>query len=298
MHAVHLLPGDQQRMKPDLDLSDSAGTHRVLAFMNQKGGCGKTTTAVHLAGALSSLGERVLLIDLDPQAHATMALGYAVFDEMSLIDLLLGACDADACVQEVAGNIRLIPSSPRVAHFEESAERMLTPERRLLDAINSLSMDFDWILLDCPPRAGGVLCANAMRACDEVVLVVETGAFALQGALQALQLIEAHSTSYSAAFDVTVLATMFDRRTRFAREVLLALQMRFGDALLDTVIRSSIRLREAAAIGEPIQVFSPRSRAAKDFAALASELMSALGARSSRVATPDRGSRVTRSNPH
>lgn len=263
-------------MNPDFKDSSQENSTRTLAFVNQKGGCGKTTTAVHLAGALARMGQRVLLVDLDPQAHATMALGCAVFDEASMVDVLLEEHSPSDCLRHVSGGICLLPSSPDLAHFEESAERLLGPERRLRDALESVVDDFDWILLDCPPRASGVLCANALTACDQVVLVVETGAFALQGALQALDLIGRHQLERESSFDLRVLATLFDRRTRFAREVLLALKMRFEEDLYDTVIRTSIRLREAAAIGEPIQVFAPRSRAAADFAALAQEVRGSL----------------------
>ena len=257
---------------------------QVLAFVNQKGGCGKTTTAVHLAGALAARGERVLLVDLDPQAHATMGLGCApdAPDEPTepgeptkptVAEVLLDDADPRAAVVEVPGGIRLLPSIPRLGRLEEVAEHELGVERRLGRALERLAPDFDRILIDCPPRADGVLCASALAASTHTMLVIETGAFALQGALQALRILDEVGTDQDRTFDVRVIGTLFDRRTRIGRELLVALHGRFGEAMFDTVIRSSVRLREAPAVGLPIQVLDPACRAAGDFAALAEEVV-------------------------
>jgi len=129
------------------------------------------------------------------------------------------------------------------------------------------------VILDCPPRADGVLTANALRACDCAVLVVETGAFALQGAIAAQRILLQRHSQEEHVFGLRVLATMFDRRLRIAREILVALQSRFGAALFDTTIRESVRLREVAALGAPVQVIDPRSRSVDDFRSLAAEVL-------------------------
>lgn len=247
---------------------------QVLALVNQKGGCGKTTTAIHLAGALAARGERVLLVDLDPQAHATMGLGLAPEHEPTLAEVLIDGAPLAGAVAEAAGGIRLVPATARLAEFEEAAERSVRPERLLREGLEAVRRDFDRVLLDCPPRADGVLTANALRAATDAVLVVETGAFALQGAVKALAVLRAVSRSQGHEWRLRVLATLFDRRTRFAREVLVALHARFGSALFDTVIRTSVRLREAPALGVPVQVLDPACRAAADFTALAEEVLS------------------------
>jgi chromosome partitioning protein len=244
----------------------------VLSFVNQKGGCGKTTVAVHLAGALAARGERVLLVDLDPQAHATLALGCAPAEELALDAVLLGDTPVESAIHVAPGGIHLLPATARLTHFEERAERAIRPERRLSDVLERVSDRYDWVLLDCPPRMDGLLCANALRASTTTVLVVETGAFALQGALAAMRMLEEAREVGERRFDVLALATMFDRRLRIARELLVALQARFGGLLLDSVIRTSVRLREAPAHALPVQLLDPASRSTADFAALAEEI--------------------------
>ena len=248
----------------------------VLAFVNEKGGCGKTTTTVHLAGALARAGHRVLAVDLDPQAHATMGLGVGVQDGgPTVADVLLGRAPLLTAVREVPGafGLRLVPSSAVLAEFEESADRELEPERRLSRELAAVRGEFDFVLVDCPPRAGGVLAANALCAADTAVLVVEAGAFALQGAIKACAILEEAARLQGSEFDVRVLGTMFDRRTRFARELLIAMHARFGERMYDTVIRTSVRLREAAASGQVVHALDPRSRAASDFSALEAEVV-------------------------
>ena len=251
---------------------------QVLSLVNQKGGCGKTTTAVNLAGALAVRGDPVLLIDLDPQAHASMALGCALDDEdPSVAEVLMDEALLVDAVQRRPGGIDLLPAKPSLAEFEEVSERLIHPEQRLRVCLEEGRGRYRWVIVDCPPRADGVLCANALFACTCAILVVETGAFALQGALQALRVLDRTAENQARSFDLRVIGTMFDRRTKFARELLVALHGRFGPSMFDTVVRSSVRLREAPAVGLPIQELAPQSRAAADFAALAEEVASQLG---------------------
>jgi len=261
---------------------------RVLPFVNQKGGCGKTTSAVNLAGALAKGGARVLLADLDPQAHASLAMGIAVSGPTAL-DVMRGdASIGEAAVAGPAG-VRVVPATEALAQFEEEAARRLAPERALRRALEGARGDFDYCILDCPARVDGVLPANALAAATTAILVVETGAFALQGALKALKVIDEVRRDHGVRFETRVLATLYDRRTRFARELLVALHARFGGALFHTAIHTSVRLREAAGCGQPIQELAPRSRAAGDFAALAEEigrLVAGPGVGSSPLAGP------------
>lgn len=246
---------------------------KTLALVNQKGGCGKTTTAVNLAGALAARGERVLLMDLDPQAHATMALSVAVEPtDSSLADVLLRGTSLRETLRAAPGGIVLTPATLELTEFEESASRTLHPERVLSQALAEIDTDFDYCLLDCPPRADGVLTANALRAADTLVLVVEMGAFALQGAFKALSVFEDLADHVEAGFDLRVVGTMFDRRAELARELLIGTQARFEEKLFDTVIHQSSRLREAAASGVPVQLYDPGCRATRDFEALAEEV--------------------------
>ena len=245
----------------------------VFALVNQKGGCGKTTAAINWAGALAARGRRVLLVDLDPQAHATMGLGVSVEGAPSLRDVLLGDALIDEALVSCAGGVWLLPATSELAEFEEISARTIQPEGMLAGQLEEMRSAFDDVVLDCPPRVDGVLAANALRAADTAVLVVETGAFALQGAVQALRVLDEMRVERGEEFDLAVLGTLFDRRTNFARELLVALHARFADEMFETVIRTSVRLREAAACGVPVQVLDPACRATQDFDALASEWM-------------------------
>ncbi len=246
---------------------------QIYALANQKGGCGKTTTAIHLAAALHARGQRVLLVDLDPQAHATLGVGCYVGHGPSLVEVLNEEVPAASCLRHLRSGLELLPASLRLAEFEEEAVHALAPERALERALKPLHERFDVAILDCPPRADGVLTANALRAATQVMLVVETGAFALQGALRAREIFEALLADSRRTPELRVLATMFDRRTRFARDVLVAMQARFGARMYDTAIRSSVRLREAVASGTPALWTTPDSPSALDFFALADEVL-------------------------
>jgi len=246
---------------------------RVLTLVNQKGGCGKTTAAINLGGALAARDQRVLLVDLDPQAHATLGLGSDADSGLSLFDVLVEGASARSALVEAPGGVTLLPASPRLAEFEEASERTLRPESVLRASLEEVAGEFDFALLDCPARADSVLTANALFASTIVLLVVETGAFALQGAVRAERLFADMGARQRSSFDIQVLGTLFDRRTRFARDLLVAMHARFGDRMFDTVVRTSVRLREAAAAGLPVQVLDPRSRATSDFRALAEEVL-------------------------
>jgi chromosome partitioning protein len=245
---------------------------QILTLANQKGGCGKTTTAIHLAAALHAAGERTLIIDLDPQAHATLGLGCFVGRSPSLLEVLRGEVPAQSALRQLRPGISLLPATLSLGEFEEEATVALEPERALGHALRPLASSFDYVVIDCPPRADGVLTANAVRAANQVLLIVETGAFALQGAVRAFEIFSGMLESEGSSTPIQVLATMFDRRTRFARDVLIGMHARFGERMYDTAIRSSVKLREAVASGVPLQWTSPRARASSDFAALASEV--------------------------
>ena len=246
---------------------------QIWALANQKGGTGKTTTAINLSAALAALGKRVLLIDLDPQAHATLGLSCFVDDEGSIVRAFLDEAPLLSLVRAVPGGFHLVPSTLSLREFEEVAERTLRPEHLLEQRLEPLLGRYDWVILDCPPRADGVLCMNAVRAATTTMLVVETGAFALQGALQARKIFQELADDVGCELDMRYLATRFDRQARFSREFLVAMQARFGDAMLDTVIRRDPCLREAAAWGVPVRKLDPASRAALDHDSLARELI-------------------------
>ncbi|MEE8466940.1 MAG: ParA family protein [Planctomycetota bacterium] len=256
----------------------------TLALVNQKGGCGKTTSAVHLAGALVTQRQRVLLVDLDPQAHATMALGCAVEDEPSMADVLLDGVPIEEALQTAPGGVSLAPATARLAEFEEIGVVRIRPEAHLRRALLTVRPKFDFVILDCPPRVDGLLAANAVRAADTVVLVIECGTFALQGALQAVLILDELAEGLEDGFRLRALATLFERDSRLDRDILIAMQARFDALLFDTVVSTSMRLREAAAAATLVQLLDPGSRAASDFDHLATEVRGLVG-RSTRQPT-------------
>ncbi len=245
---------------------------QIWALANQKGGTGKTTTAINLAASLAAAGKRVLLLDLDPQAHATLGLGCFVEEEHSIARTFLEEVPLTRLVRSAPGGFHLVPATLGLSEFEQVAERTIAPERVLEHELDGLRGRYDWVLLDCPPRADGVLTSNAIRAATTALMVVETGSFALQGALRARGLFEEMVEDSGRQLSLRYLATLFERGDSFSRELLVAMQSRFAEGMLDTVIRTDACLRESCAYGVPVRIFDPASKGALDYDALAREL--------------------------
>jgi len=253
---------------------------RTIAIVNQKGGCGKTTTAVNLAGCLATAGDRVLLIDLDPQAHATLALG---FDPETLSENLYeilvepigtkGASRLADVVQPWSDRLHLAPSGIVLSALEQklTADRAEQRTERLAAALEPVAERYDWCLIDCPPNVG-VLTFNALRAAREVLVPLETSDFAMHGVQKLLETIALLTERVGHALDVHILPTLYDGRTRYARDTLAEIRERFGELCFDTVIRANIKLREAARRGEPIVAYARSANGAQDYGSLAIEL--------------------------
>lgn len=251
---------------------------RTIAVMNQKGGCGKTTTTVNLAGALAADGYRALLIDLDAQSHATLASGLDPEDDErgNLYDVLVaseGNADLEAITVSVGENFDVAPSSIVLSALEQklASERVDSRTLRLSAAVKSLPSRYDFVLFDCPPNTG-LLTFSALRAATEVIIPLETSSFALDGAKKLLETIDILSQRTDHHPTVRILPSLYDGRTRFARETLGMIREQYKDLCFDTIIRVNVKLREAAARGVPIGRYAPRSNGAFDFAALAIEV--------------------------
>jgi chromosome partitioning protein len=249
---------------------------RTIAIINQKGGSGKTTTAINLAAALARAGRRVLLVDVDPQSHC--ALGLAVPE--SQIDLTIGDAllapdhrppERPRLVWQAARGLDLIPSTTRLAGLEAPrgglAERP-DRDRRLALALSHLADDYDWCLVDCPPFIG-LLTFNALRASDEVLIPVETGYFALQGAVNQVNTIRALGRKVGHVTPHRVLPTLHDPLSPLAVEILHELERRFEGALIPTPIRFDPRLRESVSAGVPVMQLEADSPGSHDYTALA-----------------------------
>ncbi len=250
---------------------------RVIAIVNQKGGCGKTTTTVNLAGALADEGHRVLVVDMDPQAHATLALGLEPDDlEANLYEVLVeptGSGRLDSVIVDVSESIDLAPSSIVLSALEQklASERHDARTERLAAAIDGLPPLYDFVLIDCPPNVG-LLTFNALRAAREVIIPLETSFFAIDGVQKLLETISLLSDRIGHRLHVRVLPTLYDGRTRYARNTLGEIRELFKELCFDSVVRLNVKLREAAKAGVPVSRYAPAAIGAQDYASVAMEL--------------------------
>jgi chromosome partitioning protein len=247
----------------------------VVAVVNQKGGTSKTTTAVNLAAALAESEERVLVIDLDPQATASAWLGHPEGGR-GLADLLTdgtGSLSALAFSSSASG-VDVIPSSSTLVGVERYHALSGTPgaEYVLREALRSLPARYDWILLDCPPSLG-LLVVSALAASDGVLVPVETSVLAYTAVGQLLRTVDAVKARLNSQLEISGMVACRVSRTRHAKEVMELLRKRFGSQVLKTQVRENVRLRDAAAHRLPITQYAPNSIGAEDYRELAIELM-------------------------
>ena len=244
---------------------------KVYAFANQKGGVGKTTTAINVAACLAEAGERALVVDLDPQANATSGLGMRA-NGSSTYDLLDGAPLAELAKPTRFHNLFLVPSRPELAGAAVELSQRADGERYLADALRHAD-GFDFVLLDCPPSLGP-LTVNALGASDRVVVPVQTEYYALEGLAQLMQSINLIKSRINPALAVAgVLLTMADSRTRLSAEVEAEVRKHFGDLVFTAVVPRSVRLAEAPSHGLPVTHYDRRSRGAEAYWKVAMELV-------------------------
>lgn len=254
---------------------------RVITIFNHKGGCGKTTTAINLAGTIANERRRVLLVDMDPQSHATVGCGVREDEvELSMWDVLAGAGGererlalADIA-WEIFERYYLAPSSVGLASLEQTLAGTEGREKRLARVIAEAEGRYDVLIADCGPGLG-LLSINALWAATEVLVPVDLGFFSLHGLGHTLETIDRLAERTGTERAVHVLPTMYDARARSMRRALADLREQYGPMVLATVIRFGAELRESAARGSPISEFLPQSPAHEDYRALAQELLSA-----------------------
>ncbi len=254
-------------------------TPRIIAIVNQKGGVGKSTTAVNLGASLALLGERVLLVDIDPQGNTTTGVG---IDKRAIVADAYGVLLEDVAIADVAQptdveNLWIVPATLRLAGAEVELVGTPNRERRLKDALRPVLSAYDYILIDCPPSLG-LLTVNALAAAREIVIPVQAEYYALEGLSQLTTIVEHVRADLNPDLAILgVLITMFDGRTRLAVEVLDEVHRFFPERVFHTQIPRNIRLSEAPSYGKPAVLFDPKSRGAQAYLLLARETVGGIG---------------------
>ena len=249
---------------------------RIICVTNQKGGCGKTTTAINLAASLSINDRKVLLIDLDPQAHAT--LGLNIKADLSIYNVLSKITNKKAkleeIIQTVTPNFDIAPSSMILSTLEQELAGEIGRESRLNDIINNFKGSYDYLIIDCPPNLG-ILTVNAIRASGEAIIPVEASRFSLEGLTQLISIIELIKDRLNHNVEFRVLVTNFDSRLRHSFEMLDKIKADFKDKLLGTIVHVNVKLKEAQNSGTHVLNFDKYCRGAKDYFSLSREIITA-----------------------
>ena len=247
---------------------------RVIAIANQKGGVGKTTTAINLGAALAAFDRRVVIIDFDPQANATSGLGLAGRKNgANAYDVLLGAHPGEALRETGFPNLWVIPSGRDLVGAEIELVGQEGREGRLREAIARFRDDFDFVLVDCPPSLS-LLTVNGLTAADSVLIPLQTEYFALEGLRELLESVERIRHSFNPSLEIEgILLTMYDDRTNLGRQVLDDIRKHFGALVYDTVIPRNVRLGESPSFGKPVLAYDIKSKGAEAYLALGRELL-------------------------
>ena len=247
---------------------------KIISIANQKGGCGKTTTSINLAATLAFNGQRVLLMDLDPQAHAT--LGLNIDDSNSLYNVISKLTPRKLKIKEIIKradkNFDIVPSNVLVGTLEQELADEIGRELKLVEVMEELKETYDYVLIDCPPSLG-FLTVNAIRASNEVIIPVETSRFSMQGVDHLTDIINLIRDRLSHPVTSRIVITMFDSRLHHSFSMMAKMKEKFGKLLYDTIIHVNVKLKEAAVMGESVLKFDKYCRGSKDYLALAREIL-------------------------
>jgi len=249
---------------------------KKIAIVNQKGGVGKSTTAVNLGAGLAEIGKKVLLIDLDPQGNASSGLGVEKSElEFTTYDLLIEAESASKAIMETeTDNLDLIPANIELAGAEIELVSIMSRESRLKKSLGEVNNHYDYIIIDCPPSLG-LLTLNALTAADSVMVPIQCEYYAMEGLGQLMNTIELVRKNLNSDLRIEgVLMTMYDARTNLSEQVIDEVEDYFSDLMFKTIIPRNVRLSEAPSFGRPILDYSSNSKGAKAYRKLAEEVIS------------------------
>ena len=246
---------------------------RRIAIVNQKGGCGKTTTAINLAMSLALRGRRVLLIDLDPQGHIAAGLGVRVKDsEKSICEVLLGEVPISEAIQPLRKDLDGVLSDIVLSGFEQVMAGVQGRESKLAESSEVVSDIYDFLIVDSPPSLG-LLTVNGLLAADELIIPVDASVFSLNGLGRLIETIQMIQKLKDHPFSLMLLAVNIDRRTKFGRKLVATLESRFPEHFFKTVINTCTAIRESSSLGKPIHEHNRRCSAFRDYPGLADEVL-------------------------
>ncbi len=248
---------------------------KIIAFANQKGGVGKTTSAINIAAALGIAEKRTLLIDCDPQGNASSGVGVRKNQiKTTVYDVLIGRCRAaDALIRTEYQNLSVLPSGMDLAAAELELADVENRQNRLKDPLSEIAGDFDYILIDCPPSLG-MLTINALTAADGVIIPMQCEYFSLEGLSQIMMTIKQVKKLYNPSLSLTgILVTMYNGRLNLSLQVLDELKKHYADKLFSVAVTRNVRLSEAPSYGAPIQYYDKYAKGSSDYDKIAEELM-------------------------
>lgn len=256
-------------------VAHAIGTTKVIAIINQKGGVGKSTTAINLSAALGEAGKQVLLIDLDPQGNATSGLGI----EKSLLSkciynvLLDDTSLEEVIIPDVSEGLDIAPATINLAGAEVELVSEMARENRLKDAVGTMRGKYDYIFIDCPPSLG-LLTVNSLVAADKLIIPIQTEFYALEGVTKLLESMKRVKSRLNPSLDIFgILLTMYDGRTTLSRQVAAEVRNFFGELVFETLIPRTVKLSEAPSYGIPITQYDPQGKGAISYSNLAKEVM-------------------------